>query len=184
MHPKNGYEDWEVTAKLSTALGYPMNYKHASEIMDEIARLTPTFHGVSFKKLDEMGQPFSGHAMTSIQPVRRLCILVSSCVAKVSSLLRNMCRLPEKVNAKFPLILTTGRILSQYNVGAQTRRTLQMSGQRNASLPGLIPWTNRPNGRRSSGAPRDSAALVKLQEGTSRQMGAKVHRARGDMAGV
>jgi formate dehydrogenase major subunit len=29
----------------------------------------------------------------------------------------------EKVNGKFPLILTTGRILSQYNVGAQTRRT-------------------------------------------------------------
>jgi formate dehydrogenase major subunit len=29
----------------------------------------------------------------------------------------------EKVNAAYPLILTTGRILSQYNVGAQTRRT-------------------------------------------------------------
>jgi formate dehydrogenase major subunit len=29
----------------------------------------------------------------------------------------------EKVNTKYPLILTTGRILSQYNVGAQTRRT-------------------------------------------------------------
>ena len=29
----------------------------------------------------------------------------------------------ERTSRKFPLILTTGRILSQYNVGAQTRRT-------------------------------------------------------------
>lgn len=55
MQPKNGYEDWEITVMLSNALGYPMNYKHASEIMDEIASLTPTFKGVSFEKLDELG---------------------------------------------------------------------------------------------------------------------------------
>ena len=53
MEPKNGYEDWEITVMLSNALGYPMKYKHASEIMDEVAKLTPTFKGVSFKKLDE-----------------------------------------------------------------------------------------------------------------------------------
>ena len=53
MEPKNGYEDWEITVMLSNALGYPKKYKHASEKMDEVARLTPTFKGVSFKKLDE-----------------------------------------------------------------------------------------------------------------------------------
>src|SRR6201999_1337246 len=52
MSPKNGYEDWEITQMLSNALGYPMNYTHASEIMDEIAALTPTFAGVSFKRLE------------------------------------------------------------------------------------------------------------------------------------
>ncbi len=55
MSPKNGYEDWEITAKLSTAMGYPMNYRNASDILDEIARLTPTFKGVSFEKLDRLG---------------------------------------------------------------------------------------------------------------------------------
>ena len=64
MTPKNGnsngngeagMEDWEITAKLSTALGYPMHYTHAADILDEIAALTPTFKGVSFKKLDELG---------------------------------------------------------------------------------------------------------------------------------
>ena len=55
MPPLAGKEDWEVTCELSTALGYPMNYAHPSEIMDEIARLTPTFAGVSYEKLDRLG---------------------------------------------------------------------------------------------------------------------------------
>src|SRR6185437_11186893 len=41
MTPKNGYEDWQITCLLSNALGYPMNYNSPSEIMDEIAALTP-----------------------------------------------------------------------------------------------------------------------------------------------
>ncbi len=40
---------------LARALGYEMDYTHPSQIMDEIARLTPTFHGVSYKHLDELG---------------------------------------------------------------------------------------------------------------------------------
>ena len=54
--PMAGLEDWEITMKLSEALGYPMNYKHPSEIMDEIARLTPTFAGVSFREDRRAGQ--------------------------------------------------------------------------------------------------------------------------------
>ena len=55
MQPKSGYADWEITQLLANAMGYPMNYAHPSEIMDEIARLTPTFTGVSFARLDELG---------------------------------------------------------------------------------------------------------------------------------
>src|SRR6202042_2914897 len=55
MKPKAGYADWEITQLLSRAVGYPMNYAHPSEIMDEIARLTPTFPGVSFARLDDLG---------------------------------------------------------------------------------------------------------------------------------
>ena len=51
-----GMADWEVTVALSNALGYPMHYDHPSQIMDEIARLTPTFHGVTFDKIDQLGQ--------------------------------------------------------------------------------------------------------------------------------
>jgi formate dehydrogenase major subunit len=55
MRPRNGKQEWQVVAELSAALGAPMHYDDASQIMDEIAALTPTFAGVSFAKLDELG---------------------------------------------------------------------------------------------------------------------------------
>jgi formate dehydrogenase major subunit len=122
MKPKNGYEDWEITQLLSNALGYPMNYKHASEIMDEVARLTPTFKGVSFKKLDELGSiqwPCNDEAPQGT-PTMHIDEFVRG---KGKFFITEYVPTSEKVNAKFPLIMTTGRILSQYNVGAQTRRT-------------------------------------------------------------
>eukprot|EP01030_Chromulinospumella_sphaerica_P007397 gene7397-7239_t len=55
MDPLGGKADWEGTVALANALGYPMNYKHPSEIMDEIARLTPTFTNVSYAELERHG---------------------------------------------------------------------------------------------------------------------------------
>ena len=123
MPPLAGYEDWEVTQMLSTALGYPMNYHHASEIMDEIASLVPTFTGVSFAKLDELGSvqwPCNADAPTGT-PTMHIGEFVRG---KGRFMLTEYVPTPERTNSRFPLILTTGRILSQYNVGAQTRRTL------------------------------------------------------------
>ncbi|MFD0928331.1 formate dehydrogenase subunit alpha [Methylophilus glucosoxydans] len=122
MTPKNGMEDWEITARFSTALGYPMHYAHASEIMDEIAALTPTFAGVSFKKLDELGSiqwPCNDEAPEGT-PTMHVDAFVRG---KGKFFVTQYVPTTERVNQKYPLILTTGRILSQYNVGAQTRRT-------------------------------------------------------------
>lgn len=122
MTPKNGMEDWEITAKFSEALGYPMHYNHASEIMDEIAALTPTFTGVSFKKLDELGSiqwPCNDEAPQGT-PTMHVDEFVRG---KGKFFVTQYVPTTERVNQKYPLILTTGRILSQYNVGAQTRRT-------------------------------------------------------------
>ncbi|HET7598061.1 MAG TPA: formate dehydrogenase subunit alpha [Burkholderiales bacterium] len=122
MTPRNGYEDWEITCMLSEALGYPMHYNHPSEIMDEIARLTPTFSGVSFKLLDEVGSvqwPCNEKAPLGT-PVMHIDTFVRG---KGRFLITEYIPTDEKVGPRFPLLLTTGRILSQYNVGAQTRRT-------------------------------------------------------------
>jgi len=122
MSPKNGYADWEITLMLSKALGYEMPYSHPSEIMDEIARLTPSFAGVSFAKLEEMGSvqwPCNEKAPEGT-PTMHIDGFVRG---KGKFVLTEYVPTDERAGARFPLLLTTGRILSQYNVGAQTRRT-------------------------------------------------------------
>jgi formate dehydrogenase major subunit len=122
VEPLGGKADWEVTVALSNALGYPMTYTHPSEIMDEIARLTPTFTGVSYAKIDELGSiqwPCNDSAPEGT-PVMHERTFVRG---KGKFMMTEYVASEEKVNGKYPLILTTGRILSQYNVGAQTRRT-------------------------------------------------------------
>ncbi len=122
MPPLAGYADWEVTQMLANALGYPMNYKHPSEIMDEIARLTPTFHGVSYEKLDRLGSiqwPCNEKAPEGT-PIMHVDQFVRG---KGKFGITQYVPTDERPNKKYPYILTTGRILSQYNVGAQTRRT-------------------------------------------------------------
>jgi formate dehydrogenase major subunit len=122
MPAKAGKSDWEVTVALAEKLGYAMPYKHPSEIMDEIAALTPTFTGVSYAKLDEAGSlqwPCNAEAPDGT-PIMHIGEFVRG---KGRFLNTQYIATDEKVTMKYPLILTTGRILSQYNVGAQTRRT-------------------------------------------------------------
>ena len=122
MQPKSGMGDWEVTLAFSKALGYEMHYAHPSEIMDEIAALTPTFRGVSYKKLDELGSiqwPCNEAAPTGT-PLMHVDHFVRG---KGRFMLTEFVPTDERTGPRFPLLLTTGRILSQYNVGAQTRRT-------------------------------------------------------------
>jgi formate dehydrogenase major subunit len=122
MPAKAGYSDWEVTQLLANALGYEMKYAHPSEIMDEIASLTPTFHGVTFKKIEQLGsvQWPCNDAAPEGTPIMHIDTFVRG---KGKFFITQYVPTTEKITRKFPLILTTGRILSQYNVGAQTRRT-------------------------------------------------------------
>ena len=122
MPPLAGLADWEVTVRLANALGYPMRYGHPSEVMAEIAALTPTFHGVSYERIDELGsiQWPCNDAAPDGTPVMHRDQFVRG---KGRFVLTEYIPTPERTTRRFPLILTTGRILSQYNVGAQTRRT-------------------------------------------------------------
>src|ERR1700691_3153673 len=122
MAPKNGYEDWEITLLLSKALGYDMHYDHPSQIMDEIARLTPGFANVSYDMLDKRGSvqwPCNDKAPEG-SPIMHVNGFVRG---KGRFIVTEYVATDEKTGPRFPLLLTTGRILSQYNVGAQTRRT-------------------------------------------------------------
>ena len=122
MATKSGKQEWQVVCDLANAMGYPMHYDDASQIMEEIASTTPTFAGVSFKLLDEVG---------SVQWPCNDDAPLGTPIMHVNQFMRGKGRFvetpyiatDERTNRRFPLVLTTGRILSQYNVGAQTRRT-------------------------------------------------------------
>ncbi|MDD9376378.1 formate dehydrogenase subunit alpha [Streptomyces sp. ZAF1911] len=122
MKPKTGKHEWQIISEIATAMGYPMSYEHPARIMDEIAAVTPTFTGVSFEVLDKLGSvqwPCNESAPEGTQ------------VMHVDEFVRGKGKFAvtayvptnERSTRRFPLVLTTGRILSQYNVGAQTRRT-------------------------------------------------------------
>jgi formate dehydrogenase major subunit len=122
MEPLCQYADWEATMLLSNALGYPMHYTHPSEIMAEIAAVTPTFQGVTYEKLDRLGsvQWPCNDAAPEGTPTMHVDQFVRG---KGKFYVTEYVPTSERSTARYPLILTTGRILTQYNVGAQTRRT-------------------------------------------------------------
>jgi len=122
MTPKNGKADWEITLDIAHAMGFDMRYEHPSQIMDEIAALTPTFKGVSYALLEREGSvqwPCNEKAPLGT-PIMHVGGFVRG---KGNFLITEYIATDEKTGPRFPLLLTTGRILSQYNVGAQTRRT-------------------------------------------------------------
>jgi formate dehydrogenase major subunit len=126
MEPLAGMAEWEVTSALATALGFPMRYSHPSEIMDEIARVTPSFAGVSYEVLEARGSvqwPCNAAAPegTPIMHVDRFVRGTGK------FMITEFVPTEERTGPRFPLILTTGRILSQYNVGQQTRRTANVA---------------------------------------------------------
>ncbi len=122
MQPLAGYADWEVTMLLANALGCAMHYAHPAEIMAEIAALTPTFAGVDYDKLDRLGSiqwPCNDNAPDGT-PIMHVDEFVRG---KGKFIITRYVPSDEKGTRKHPLLLTTGRVLTQYNVGAQTRRT-------------------------------------------------------------
>ncbi len=126
MAPKSTYGDWEGTQLLARAIGLDWNYTHPSQIMDEIAALTPSFAGVSFKKLDELGsvQWPCNDANPEGVPIMHINGFARG---KGKFVVTEYVATDERSGARFPLLLTTGRILSHYNVGAQTRRTANVA---------------------------------------------------------
>jgi formate dehydrogenase major subunit len=122
MPEATGLSEWEAVSRLANAMDYPMHYENAAQIMEEIARMTPSFTGVSHARLDAGGslqwpvneQHPNGAPIMHVDSFAR---------GKGRFTLTEFVPTEERTGRRYPLILTTGRILSQYNVGAQTRRT-------------------------------------------------------------
>lgn len=122
MTEKQGKAEWQIAQDLGIAMGYDMGFSSSAEIWDEMAGLTPIFSGVSHARLDAEGsmQWPVNEAAPNGTPTMHVGGFVRG---KGHFEITEFVPCDEKVSRKFPLILTTGRTLAQYNVGAQTRRT-------------------------------------------------------------
>lgn len=122
IEPIGGMAEWQVICELSTRMGYPMRYNHPSEIMDEIASLTPSYAGVSFERLEresiQWPCPSKEHPGTKT--------LYTEIFSRPNGLARFVPldhegpgEVPDK---EYPFVLITGRIREHYNNGSMTRR--------------------------------------------------------------
>jgi formate dehydrogenase major subunit len=124
VEPLAGYQDWEITVKLMNAMGYDVTYAHAGEVLDEIARLSPAYRGMSFALIDRIGSaqwPCDENAPEGTEVLHREKFPRAN--GRGTFMLTEYVPTAERTSDQFPLLLTTGRILTQYNVGTQTRRT-------------------------------------------------------------
>ncbi len=123
VDPPNGIlPDWQVVCEVSTRMGYPMRYGHPSEIMAEMAALSPMLAGVSYERLEQPAGlqwpvPDPQHPGTALMHEERF--------ARGNGRFVAVDYLPpgEEPTPDYPFVLITGRLLEHYNCGAQTRRT-------------------------------------------------------------
>jgi len=112
--------DWQILQDLSTRMGYKMAYADASEIFDEIAGVTPSYAGIDYARIEEEGLqwpcPAKDHPGTPILHVGTF----SRGKGLFSAIGFNGA--DEKVDAEYPLLLTTGREHAHYHSGTMTRR--------------------------------------------------------------
>ncbi len=119
--PGDARQDWEIICDVSTRMGYKMKYDHPSQIMEEIASLTPQYGGIDYDRIEENGLqwpcPNKQHPGTPVLHVGKF--------SRGKGLFHAIDYLPpaERPNKSYPLILTTGRILYQFHTGSMTRKS-------------------------------------------------------------
>ena len=120
--PGEAKADWEIICGLSTQMGYPMKYASAKEIFEEIVTVTPSYAGISYKRLDKEGLqwpcPTAEHDGTKFLHKDRF--------SRGLGLFHAIEYIPpnELTDKEYPLILSTGRVLYHYHTGTMTRRSL------------------------------------------------------------
>jgi len=113
--------DWEIICEVSKAMGYPMSYSHPSEIYEEMAALSPHFAGISYERIDQVGLqwpcPSKEHPGTPFLHKGRF--------TRGLGLFQAIPHTPpaEVPDPEYPMILSTGRTLFNYNIGNMTRKT-------------------------------------------------------------
>ncbi len=119
--PGEARADWQIVCDLSTRMGYPMSYPDPAAVQEEIARLTPSYAGITYDRLEGDGLqwpcPDRAHPGTPILHVERF--------ARGKGKFHPVEFLPSKElpDEEYPFLLSTGRILQHFHTGTMTRRS-------------------------------------------------------------
>ncbi|MGM0668651.1 MAG: formate dehydrogenase subunit alpha [Gemmatimonadota bacterium] len=119
--PGEARPDWQILCDVSTAMGYPMAYESPSEIFDEMASLTPSYGGMSYDRIDDVGLQWP--CPTADHPGTRF-LHVGSFTRGKGLMQAIDFRPPDEVpDEEYPMVLSTGRTLYHYNIGNMTRES-------------------------------------------------------------
>jgi formate dehydrogenase alpha subunit len=122
IEPIAGLADWQIICKVANKMGYPMKYNHPSEIMDEIASLTPIYGGISYDRLEK--ESLQWPCPTKDHPGTKTLYtdLFSRPGGKAKFVALDHKGSGEMPDKGYPFALITGRIREHYNNGSMTRR--------------------------------------------------------------
>jgi formate dehydrogenase major subunit/formate dehydrogenase alpha subunit len=119
--PGEAREDWKIVCDVATRMGYPMAYADSREIMEEIRKVTPSYAGIGYERIEEIGIhwpcPNSEHPGTPI--LHREQFTIGKGVFSAIEYLPPA----EMADREFPFFLTTGRLLYHYHTGTMTMKT-------------------------------------------------------------
>ncbi len=172
--PGEARQDWAIICEVASRLGYPMHYDHPSQIMDEMASVTPIYGGMSFERVDEVGPqwpcPDAEHPGTvylhegefkrgrgKFHPVR----------------FREAAELPDE---EYPFLLTTGRCLYHFHTGTLSRRS---AGLEELSPP--APFEIHPEDAAAEGISEGQIVQITSRRGTVRARAVLTERSRPGM---
>jgi len=135
--PGEAKTDWEVICGISNAFGYPMNYASAKEIFEEAASVTPSYAGITYKRIDKEGiqWPCPTHEHKGTR------FLHKDKFSRGLGLFSAIEYIPpaELPDQDYPFLMTTGRVLYHYHTGTMTRRSKGPSERYPTSLVEINP---------------------------------------------
>jgi formate dehydrogenase alpha subunit len=119
--PGEAWDDWKIFCEIATRMGYPMAYDNSQQIMEEISKVTPSYAGISYERIEHDGLhwpcPTTEHPGTPI--------LHGAQFTRGKGLFHAIDYIEpaEMTDAEYPLYLTTGRLLYHYHTGTMSMRT-------------------------------------------------------------
>jgi len=119
--PGQAWDDWKITCEIGTRMGYAMSYEDSEAIFEEIRKVTPSYAGISYQRIEEEGIHWP--CLTEDHPGTPILHTAQFPIGKGKFHAIDYIPPAEKADDEYPMYLTTGRVIYQYHTGTMTRKT-------------------------------------------------------------